>query len=163
MGAGNVIAVLLYHRRLDHRAMRLLVHMASVSLDPPGTTNYGPCLYWARPEDQAAALGWIDWKADKRDRMLRKVRAQLVDAGAIVRIRNSARRRSPTWEVVIDPLSGPSRSGLSGPSRSGLSGPSRSAREVIEEQQMRTLALRDETYVPQAPRNDHQQDQHWHG
>ena len=120
MGAGNVVAVQLYYPQLDHRAMRLLTHMAVVSWDPPGTPDHEPCLYWARPEQQAIALGWTRWNPDKRDRMLRKVRGELVAAGAIVRVRNSGPRRSPTWEIVTDPISGPSRSGQSGPSRSGI-------------------------------------------
>lgn len=114
MGAGNAVAVMLYHRRLDHRAMRLLTHMALVSMDP-GEHSYPVCLYWGRPEDQAAALGWKDRNPAFRDRELRAIRAQLVAAGAIVRVRGSARRRSPTWEVITDPIGGPRSSLQSSP------------------------------------------------
>jgi predicted hotdog family 3-hydroxylacyl-ACP dehydratase len=102
MGGKNVRAVMALYPKLTHADMRLLVHMASIALDPAGaeaerTDGKVPCLYYGSTELQAQALGYYGINAD---RLLRKIRGHLITAGAIVKVRSHARRRSPTWLVV---------------------------------------------------------------
>jgi len=100
MGASNVSAVYLYWNHLASSPLRLLTHMALVSLDPPGKGDTAPCLYWGDIDTQILAMNYSGKHAARR---LRRVRAELVEAGALERIRPSARHRSPTWRVVPDP------------------------------------------------------------
>lgn len=102
MGGKNVRAVIALYPKLSHAEMRLLVHMASIARDPAGeeadrTDRAIPCLYFGSTELQAETMRYYGTNAA---RLLRKLRAHLVDAGAIVKIRSSARRRSPTWLIV---------------------------------------------------------------
>lgn len=110
MGRTNVAAVYVrWGGKLDDGAMRLLTWMALVSLDPENNPmiDYAPCHYWQGWEAQAEALGYRDIPADgaKRAnvrRSVQRVRHRLVEAGAIVQIRGSARHRSQTWLIVTD-------------------------------------------------------------
>lgn len=108
MGRLNVIAVQTFWPHLSHRQMRLLCHMAAMSLDPPGYDGYPPYLYWASWQQQAAAMGWRGVKDDDLERMTRRVRSELLVAGAI-RLETASRKgRGPCWEVITAPdLGGP--------------------------------------------------------
>lgn len=116
MGRTNVAAVYVrWGGKLDDGAMRLLTWMALVSLDPENNPmiDYAPCHYWQGWEAQAEALGYRDIPTDgaKRAnvrRAVQRVRARLVEAGAIVLVRPSARRRSQTWLIVTDLWGDPS-------------------------------------------------------
>lgn len=100
MGSSNVSAVYLYWGHLPSSELRLLVHMANVSIDPPGAQNMPSCLYWGGIDSQASAMNYAGKNAG---RLLRKLRARLVKDGAIELVRHSAQHRSPTWRVVTDP------------------------------------------------------------
>jgi hypothetical protein len=103
VGNANVAAVYLLHgAKLDDRAMRLLVWMALVSLDPPGNPmlGYEPCHYWQGWEAQAEALGYVvpprgDKSRPNVYRALQRVRGRLVEAGAIERFERTSTRT--TW------------------------------------------------------------------
>lgn len=102
MGGKNVRAVIALYPKLTHAEMRLLVHMASIALDPAGAEaerddGKVPCLYYGSTELQATAMGYSGRNVD---RALRRLRLAMVDAGAIVKVTSSARRRSPTWLIV---------------------------------------------------------------
>lgn len=101
MGYHNVAAVMAcWSAQLESKPMLLLMHMALVSLDPPGRNGTAPCHYWGDVGTQALALGLTN-KATSR--MLRKLRASLVSAGAIVLVAPGNRARSPVWLVVTEP------------------------------------------------------------
>lgn len=100
MGSGNVASVMLNWRHLPSPELRLLIHMALLSVDPPGAQGMAPCLYWGSVESQAMALNYTGKHASRK---LRERRANLVEAGAIELVRSSARGRSPTWRLVPDP------------------------------------------------------------
>lgn len=100
MGSGNVAAVMLHWRHLPSSERLLLAHMALLSVDPPGAKDMPPCLYWGGIESQALAMNYTTKTAD---RALRRLRRNLVEAGAIELVRAPARYRSPTWRVVVDP------------------------------------------------------------
>jgi hypothetical protein len=97
MGGTNVRVMMATHGKLEHGPMRLLAHMAAVSLDPPGYQGYPPCIYWAGPELQRLAMGYPN---DTFDRMLREFRAALIAVGAIHRLRPYRNRRHPSWLVM---------------------------------------------------------------
>ena len=101
MGAGNVRDVMACWATLDHAPMRLLVHMALVSMDPPGEPGRPACLYWGTPELQALALNYCG--KDAR-RSVRKIRLALVQAGALELYAPAHRWRSPTWRVIPVPV-----------------------------------------------------------
>ena len=100
MGARNVGSVMAAWPDLAHAPMRLLVHMALVSMDPPGTPDAEPCLYWGTPELQALALNYTGKHAR---RSVREVRAVLVRVGALELVRPWRQYRSPVWRVVAVP------------------------------------------------------------
>ena len=100
MGATNVGSVLTAWPDLDHAPMRLLVHMALVSMDPPGTADAPPCLYWGTPELQALAMNYSGKHAI---RLVRKLRGVLVIAGALELAVPARQWRSPVWRVVATP------------------------------------------------------------
>jgi len=103
VGYTNVqLAYLRFGSKLDDRALRLLVWMALVSLDPPGNPmmEREPCQYWEGWEAQAQALGYdVPPRGDKRRssvyRQVQKARARLVEAGAIERFERT--RTRTTW------------------------------------------------------------------
>jgi hypothetical protein len=97
MGGTNVRVMMAAHGKLEHGPMRLLTHMAAVSLDPPGYQGYPPCIYWAGPELQRLAMGYPN---DAFDRMLRDFRAALIAVGAINRLRPYRHRRHPSWLIM---------------------------------------------------------------
>lgn len=102
MGGRNVSAVLALYPKLSNAERLLLIHMASISLDPmpdgsPREDRKIPCLYYGSAELQALHMGYTGANAD---RLLRKLRSELVAAGAIVKVRAHAARRSPTWLIV---------------------------------------------------------------
>lgn len=101
MGASNVSAVLRHWCQLPSSQQLLLVHMALVSLDPPGNGQQPPCLYWGSVELQTLAMGY---RGKNAPRTLRALRRGLREAGAIQLARHSAQHRSPTWLVVTDPV-----------------------------------------------------------
>lgn len=104
MGYHNAAAVMAIWGRLPHGPMRLLTHMALVSLDPPGKPGQQACLYWGSDQLQMLAMGYGSKSAP---RLLRRTRAELVESGALVLARHSGRGRSPTWLVITDlPKSG---------------------------------------------------------
>lgn len=99
-------AYMLYRHKLDDRALRLLLWMALVSLDPPGNPmiGYEPCHYWQGWEAQADALGYeVPPRGDKRRtsvyRNLQKVRARLIEAGAIEVVDRT--RTRTTWVLRL--------------------------------------------------------------
>lgn len=100
MGSSNANAVMFHWRHLPSPELRLLTHMALVSLDPPGASGMAPCLYWGGIDSQAVALNYTGKNAGRK---LRERRARLVEAGAIELVRRSARGRSPTWRIITDP------------------------------------------------------------
>lgn len=91
---------MLYWRHLPSPELRLLLHMALLSVDPPGAQDMPPCLYWGSVESQALAMNYTGKHAARK---LRERRSHLVEVGAIERVRSSARRRSPTWRIVPEP------------------------------------------------------------
>lgn len=110
VGNANVAAAyLLYGHKLDDRGMRLLVWMALVSLDPPGNPmlGYAPCHYWQGWEAQAEAIGYHDIPTDgeKRTnvyRSLQRVRARLIETGAITKVPRVDRAdRRTVWELRL--------------------------------------------------------------
>lgn len=102
MGGKNVRAVIALYPKLSNAELLLLIHMASIALDPAGAERPRddgkvPCLYYGSSELQAEAMRYHGANAD---RLLRKLRSHLVAAGAIVKVRAHAARRSPTWLIV---------------------------------------------------------------
>lgn len=98
-----------YGDKLEPHAMVLLAWMALVSLDNPNPMlGYDAATYWESWTAQAAALGYREIPTDgvKREslnRSVRRVRARLVEAGAIELIRSgNGARRSATWRVMVD-------------------------------------------------------------
>ena len=87
MGGSSALAVMALYPKLNHSAMRLLVHMAATSLDP-GQRSEGrlPCCYWAGPNSQILAMGWRDMSRMTAWRELRKLRNNILSEGAMVRI-----------------------------------------------------------------------------
>jgi hypothetical protein len=96
--------------------MRLLVHMALRSFDPPGTAQVDPCLYFYGWEDQAIALGYALPSAEATDtysverrqsvhRQVKRIRTQLVRAGAIELLKLGSPGRDAVW--LIRPHGGP--------------------------------------------------------
>ena len=104
MGYQNLTVVMASWTHLGHAEYRLLMHMAWVSLDPPGNPmlGYAPCLYWAGTATQAMGLGY-DPAGKDVCRAVRRVRAGLVSAGVITPERVSARGRSTTWHLRLYP------------------------------------------------------------
>jgi hypothetical protein len=100
MGYHNVAAVMTYWPQLGHAPGRLLVHMALMSLDPPGRNGTPACHYWGPVQMQAQAMG-ISNKASARQ--LRKLRATLVEAGALELVRPGHKGRPPVWLVITEP------------------------------------------------------------
>jgi hypothetical protein len=99
MGTSNIAAVYLYWGHLESSEFRLLTHMALLSIDPPGAGDMAPCLYWGNVESQVSAMNYSGKNAARK---LRRLRAGLVEAGAIELVRHSARGRSPTWRLITD-------------------------------------------------------------
>lgn len=110
MGRANAVGVMAQWADLDHGPMRLLVHMALVSLDPPGNGEFGPCLYFAGWDLAALALGYSPpsalasdtFSVRRRDNVYRDVkrmRAPLVSLGAIRLMKPSAPGRPALWWV----------------------------------------------------------------
>jgi hypothetical protein len=99
MGGSSALAVMALHPKLSHTAMRLLVHMAATSLDP-GQRSDGriPCCYWAGQESQILAMGWRDMSGASARRKLRRLRTELIAAGAIIRI--GVYHRHPVFLLV---------------------------------------------------------------
>jgi len=97
MGGTNVRVIMASYPKLDHAPMRLLTHMAAVSLDPPGYQGYPPCIYWAGPDLQRLAMGYPNPTFDRR---LREIRVALLATGAITRLRPYGQRRHPAWLVI---------------------------------------------------------------
>jgi hypothetical protein len=98
MGATNVLAVMAMYPKLDHAAMRLLTHMAATSVDPGQRSSSPPCLYWATPESQMLAMGWRDMSIATANRRLRRLRGDLVAAGAAARV--GVIYRHPVWMLI---------------------------------------------------------------
>lgn len=115
MGASNVAAVGLSWGRLDLAPRWLLTHMALTSLDPPGRNDVPPCLYWGGWELQA---GWMNYPATLASaRKLRRLRAQLLTAGAIELDAKGTRAHSTRWLVnplPLDPSPSPALPWLKG-------------------------------------------------
>jgi hypothetical protein len=100
MGYHNVAAVMTFWTPLPGAPRVLLVHMALTSLDPPGRNGTPECHYWGSAEMQAQAMGYTCKGAS---RMLRKLRATLVEAGALQLVRPGHKGRPPVWLVVTAP------------------------------------------------------------
>jgi hypothetical protein len=114
MGRANAVTAMVTWRALDSMPMRLLVHMALMSLDPPGSDEIDPCLYFAGWETQALALGMDvppaaatdTWSVERRrviQRAVARHREILAVAGAISRVKHSAPGRPAAWRVHPDP------------------------------------------------------------
>lgn len=97
MNVGRVMAL---HAKLDHRPMRLLVHMAFRSLDPgqlrPERDDLA-CMYWDGAAIQSLAVWGLGWTPG-RDRVLRRLRVDLVRVGAIDRV--GTYRQRPVFRVI---------------------------------------------------------------
>jgi hypothetical protein len=109
MGTANVTAVYIYWSHLDHAPFRLLSHMALKSVDAGSRAAAAiePDLYWLPLSDQAEAMGYAP-HGKATVRQLRKLRAQLVDAGAISLESSGSRWRSTTWRLHPVPRLPPS-------------------------------------------------------
>jgi len=97
-----VSAVLQCWGHLDLAPRLLMVHMALVSLDPPGRNDVPPCLYWGGWELQATAMHYP--LSDTARRRLKRLRLALVEAGAIVLEAKGTRARSARWLVHPMPV-----------------------------------------------------------
>src|SRR4029077_265190 len=116
MGRANASAVMVEWRHIEHAPMRLLVHMALMSLDPPGNGEMDPCLYFMGWEMQALALGFNPPSATATDtfsvarrgsihRTVRRHRSILVAEQALTLLKTSAPGRPPLWLVHTEKLS----------------------------------------------------------
>lgn len=117
MGASNATAVVYSWSHLNLAPRLLLVHMALTAYDPPGLEGKPPCLYFASWERQAEAMGYES--DDSARRRLKRLRAQLVTAGAIELDARGSRGSSPRW--LLHPLR-PMPTGLPLPWLSGGGG-----------------------------------------
>lgn len=100
MGGMNVGRVMALHAKLDHRPMRLLVHMAFRSLDPGQLRTDRddlPCMYWDGAAIQSLAVWGLGWTPG-RDRELRRMRADLVRICAIDKV--GTYRQRPVFRVI---------------------------------------------------------------
>lgn len=100
MGASNATAVVYSWSHLHLAPRWLLVHMALTAYDPPGQEGKPPCLYWASWERQAEAMGYE--VNDGARRRLKRLRVQLVQAGAIELDARGTRGSSSRW--LLHPL-----------------------------------------------------------
>jgi len=99
------------HRDLEHPAMRLLVHMAALALDPPGTRDLEPLVYFGGWQLQAWHLGLdvpdgTDTASVTRQETCKRItarwRGQLARAGAIVLVKHSAPGRTAIWRIQVE-------------------------------------------------------------
>jgi len=104
MGGSNVTAVLAFWQGLPPTQMRLLVHMAVTAYDPPGKDGQAPCIYWGADDNQAQALGYPAGRKSNR-RMLQKLRAKLLAAGALELVSRGSRTEPTRWFVNTTPPS----------------------------------------------------------
>lgn len=110
MGASNAVAVMTSWSHLHRAPSTLLLHMALTALDPPGRDDVPPCLYWGGWQLQASAMGYSPNDTSKR--LLRKLRAQLLAAGAIELDAKGTRAHSTRWLVHPLPPQGSSSPSL---------------------------------------------------
>ena len=98
MAGTNVGRVMALYGKLDHRPMRLLVHMAWRSLDVGQVRKPIdlPCLYWDSTAAQCIAVWGSGW-TPARDRTLRRLRSELVRTGAIDRV--GTYRQRPVFRI----------------------------------------------------------------
>lgn len=93
MAGTNVGRVMALYTKASQPARLLLVHMAWRSLDPGQIKKPTDlqCMYWDGATVQCLAVWGSDWTPG-RDRVLRRLRAELVRIGAIDRVGTYRRR-----------------------------------------------------------------------
>lgn len=130
MGRANVAAAFAIWGRagLSHRAFRLLVFMANVSLDKEDGAGRSPRVYFGGSEALATSLGY-DRPDDSGQRQVRKCLTELRRAGVLRDVRAARSGAVAEYELLLWELprqqdrNGPTQEDRRGPTQQDRNGP----------------------------------------
>ena len=106
MGHANVRRAIIAWPNLDHRAARCLLVMANTARDRPGAHGEPAGIYWGGHDLLAKALGLCDWDQDPSPadlRLVRRVLAELVQAGAVKLVNHPAPGMRAEYQLALGP------------------------------------------------------------
>lgn len=106
MGWRNVSRAIVAWPHLDHRAARCLLVMANTSRDRTGAHGEPAGVYWGGHDLLAKALGMTDWDQEPSPAALREVRrvlAQLVEAGAVKPLNHPRPGQRAEYQLALGP------------------------------------------------------------